>query len=271
MKIVITDKCKKDIFVTIFKCLSNFTNAIHIVFYPTHIYLQGMDKAHVCLYDIKVDATWFSQYEFINEGTSKGVEAPNSVADVNTISINPATLYSVLSITQDHQTMTIHYSGDPEKLNIDFVNELQIKGEFSKYFEIPLIEVDMQMLDIPQVDYDAEFSVSSKKMHEITTQLSLFGETMNIFCSEEALNISATGDSGKMMINIPIDDLNSFSINEGQEFVLNYSLNYVHKMCITNKLAHEISFGVSETFPMKISYDIGNASSVSFYLAPKIE
>jgi len=264
MKIVITDKSKKDIFVTIFKCLSNFTNAIHVVFYPTHIYLQGMDKAHVCLYDIKVDATWFSQYEFASESS----DAPS---DVNTISLNPVTLYNVLSITQDHQTMTIHYSGDPDKLNIDFVNELQLKGEFSKYFEIPLIEVDMQMLDIPQVDYDAEFSVSSKKMHEITTQLSLFGETMNIFCSEEMLNISATGDSGKMMINIPIDDLNSFSINEGQEFVLNYSLNYVHKMCVTNKLAHEITFGVSETFPMKISYDIGDASSVSFYLAPKIE
>jgi hypothetical protein len=42
-------------------------------------------------------------------------------------------------------------------------------------------------------------------------------------------------------------------------------------MCVTNKLAHEITFGVSETFPMKISYDIGDASSVSFYLAPKIE
>jgi len=271
MKIVITDKSKKDIFVTIFKCLSNFTNAIHIVFYPTYIYLQGMDKAHVCLYDVKVDAAWFSQYEFVSDvgATVDGVGA--TVSDVNTISINPATLYNVLSITQDHQTMTIHYSGDPEKLNIDFVNELQLKGEFSKYFEIPLIEVDMQILDIPEVDYDAEFSVNSKKMHEITTQLSLFGETMNIFCSEEMLNISATGDSGKMMINIPIDDLNSFSINEGQEFVLNYSLNYVHKMCVTNKLAHEITFGVSETFPMKISYDIGDASSVSFYLAPKIE
>jgi proliferating cell nuclear antigen PCNA len=245
-----------------------------------------MDKAHVCLYDIKVDATWFSQYEFISGATESGATESGAtesgatesgatesgaLKDVSTISINPATLYNVLSITQDHQTMTIHYSGDPEKLNIDFVNELQIKGEFSKYFEIPLIEVDMQMLDIPEVDYDAEFSVSSKKMHEITTQLSLFGETMNIFCSEEALNISATGDSGKMMINIPIDDLNSFSINEGQEFVLNYSLNYVHKMCVTNKLAHEITFGVSETFPMKISYDIGDASSVSFYLAPKIE
>ena len=271
MKIVITDKSKKDIFVTIFKSLSNFTNAIHIVFYPTHIYLQGMDKAHVCLYDIKVDAAWFSQYEFVDGATVSEAISPDAPVDVNTISLNPVTLYNVLSITQDHQTMTIHYSGDPDKLNIDFVNELQLKGEFSKYFEIPLIEVDMQILDIPEVDYDAEFSVSAKKMHEITTQLSLFGETMNIFCSEEMLNISATGDSGKMMINIPIDDLNSFSINEGQEFVLNYSLNYVHKMCVTNKLAHEITFGVSETFPMKISYDIGDASSVSFYLAPKIE
>jgi len=261
MKLTITDKLKKDIFVTLFLCLKNFTNSVNIIFKPTHIYLQGMDKSHVCLYDIKVYAEWFTSYEF-----SEGDEN----ADANAISINTATIHNVLSISQEHQTLIMHFKGDPDKLNIDFVNDLQLKGEFSRFFEIPLIELDLQLLEIPVVDYDAEFSVSAKKMHEISSQLSLFGETMNIFCSEEVINISATGDSGKMMINIPIDDLNEFSISEGQEFKLNYSLNYVHKMCITTKLAQEISFGISESFPMKIAYNIGDKSSAIFYLAPKI-
>lgn len=258
MKLCISDKLKKDIFVTIFQCLKNFTNVINIIFKPDHIYLQGMDKSHVCLYDIKVCSSWFSQYAF------------DEAVDVSAISINTATIHSVLSITQEHQTLVMHYSGDPDKLKIDFVNDLQLKGEFSRFFELPLVELDMQLLEIPSVDYDAEFSVNAKKMQEITSQLSLFGETMNIYCSEEVINISATGDSGKMMINIPIDDLNEFSISEGQEFKLNYSLNYVHKMCVTTKLSQEISFGISGEFPMKISYNIGEGSSVVFYLAPKV-
>jgi len=262
MRLTITDKNKKDIFVTLFLCLKNFTNSVHIVFKPTHIYLQGMDKSHVCLYDIKVCAEWFTHYEF-----KEGVDV-NS--DVSAISVNTATIYNVLSISLEHQTLTMHYEGDPDKLHIDFVNDLQLKGEFSRFFEIPLIELDLQLLEIPVVEYDAEFSVSAKKMHEISTQLSLFGENMHIFCSEEAINISATGDSGKMMINIPIDDLNEFSISEGQVFKLNYSLNYVHKMCVTTKLSQEISLSISESFPMKIAYNIGDGSSVVFYLAPKI-
>lgn len=268
MRLTITDKTKKDIFVTLFLCLKNFTNSVHIVFKSTHIHLQGMDKSHVCLYDIKVAAEWFTQYEFISVG--EGVGVGEGGGDVSAISVNTATIHNVLSISQEHQTLVMHYQGDPEKLHIDFINDLQLKGEFSRFFEIPLIELDLQLLEIPLVEYDAEFSVSAKKMHEITSQLSLFGETMNVFCSEEVINISATGDAGKMMINIPIDDLNEFSISEGQEFKLNYSLNYVHKMCITTKLSQEISLGISETFPMKISYNIGDGSSAVFYLAPKI-
>jgi proliferating cell nuclear antigen len=263
MRLTITDKIKKDIFVTIFLCLKSFTNSVHIVFKPTHVYLQGMDKAHVCLYDIKVAAEWFTQYEFTDGGLELGGDAP-------AISINTATIHNVLSISQNNQTLVMHYQGDPEKLNIDFINDLQLKGEFSRFFEIPLVELDLQLLEIPTVEYDAEFTVSAKKMHEITSQLSLFGENMNIFCSEEMINISATGDAGKMMINIPIDDLNEFSISEGQEYKLNYSLNYVHKMCITTKLSQDISLSISESFPMKIAYDIGDGSSAVFYLAPKI-
>ena len=260
MRLIISDKLKKDTFVTIFQILKNFTNSIHLVFNNNHLYIQGMDKSHVCLYDIKVNDKWFDKYE----------TNPN---DNQVICINSTTIHSVLSISQDHQSLIMHYSGDPEKIHVDFINEQQLKGEFSRFFELPLIECDLQILSIPSVDYDAEFSVNAKKMSEITNQLTLFGETMTIDCCEEKIDISANGDTGKMLINIPIDDLSEFSISEGEKFKLNYSLNYVHKMCITTKLSQEILFCISEEFPMKISYILGlngEDGHVIFFLAPKI-
>lgn len=260
MKLIISDKGKKDTFVVLFQILKNFTNSVHILFNDDHLYIQGMDKSHVCLYDIRVNSNWFDKYETV-------------ATDNKAICINTTTIHSVLSISQDHQTLIMHYSGDPEKLQVDFVNEQGLKGEFSRFFELPLLECELQLLDIPSTDYDAEFSVNAKKMSEITNQLSLFGETMTIECSEEQINISANGDTGRMMINIPINDLNEFSISEGETFKLSYSLNYVHKMCITTKLSQEVSFSISEEFPMKISYALGNNGEdghVIFFLAPKV-
>ena len=200
MRIVISDKSKKDTLVTLFQMLKNFTNTTIILFNKDHMYIQGMDKSHVCLYDIKLVDTWFDKYDISDD-------------DNKTICVNTSSIHSVLTMSKDSQILNLHYSGDPDKLYIDFINEQQLKGEYSRFFEIPLIECDLQLLDIPTVEYDAEFSVNEKKMHEITSQLSLFGDTMCIDCSEEKIDISTQGDSGKMRINIPIDDLNEFSIS----------------------------------------------------------
>jgi hypothetical protein len=61
-----------------------------------------------------------------------------------------------------------------------------------------------------------------------------------------------------------------YSIIEGQVINLNYSLSYINKMCLTNKLSSEIQFSISAEYPMKISYDLGDDSSIVFYIAPKL-
>ena len=41
-------------------------------------------------------------------------------------------------------------------------------------------------------------------------------------------------------------------------------------MCITNKLSSDIEFSLSNDCPMKINYDLGDNSSLTFYIAPKL-
>ena len=46
----------------------------------------------------------------------------------------------------------------------------------------------------------------------------MFGETLNIKCTEEQVQmISESQDSGKMFVNIPMDDLNSYAIEEEKD------------------------------------------------------
>ena len=97
-----------------------------------------------------------------------------------------------------------------------------------------------------------------------------FGTDLNIKCSEERIDLVTDGIVGEMLVNIPIDDLNEYSIVEGDVIDLKYSLNYIAKMCLTNKLSSEVIFSISADYPMKINYDLGDDSSIVFYIAPKI-
>jgi proliferating cell nuclear antigen len=255
MLLSITEKIKKDIFISLFQLLKSATSSITIIFLEDHAYIQGMDSSHVCLFDAKIYNNWFDKYEILEN-------------DSKNICVNSQILYSILSMSQEQDAVTFHYDGSADSIEIDLTNA---KGEFNKYFKVPLIDMESDLLGIPDVDYDVEFSIKAKKMSELISQLATFGDVINMKCSEEKIDMICKGDGGEMLVNIPIDDLSEFSISEGNIIDISYSLNYINKMCMTTKLSSEIEFSISDEMPLKIKYDLGNNSSVMFFIAPKIE
>ena len=255
MLLTITEKTKKDIFISLFQLLKAASTSVTIIFLEDHAYIQGMDSSHVCLFDARIYDTWFDKYEIQED-------------DLKNICLNTQILHNILSMSQEQDSITLHYDGAADSIEIDLTNA---KGEFNKYFKVPLIDMESDLLEIPSVDYDVEFSIKAKKMNELISQLATFGDVIDIKCSEEKIDLISKGDGGEMLVNIPIDDLSEFSISEGQVIDISYSLNYINKMCITTKLASEIEMSISAEMPLKIKYDLGNNSSVMFFLAPKVE
>ena len=105
---------------------------------------------------------------------------------------------------------------------------------------------------------------------------------------------SHTQESGKMAVEMKIEDLTSFAINEGETVELSYALSYISNMCQFHKVAKEIQIYLTADSPMKLTYLFGgdgvsasnilmteddntstgtnsNMASISFYLAPKIQ
>ena len=256
MKIVISDKAKKDIFVALFQTLKNCSSIITINFELGRMYIQGMDKSHVCLFDVALLNTWFQEFE---------IDKPF------TISFDSTIFFTIINSKQDSNDIIIKKNSDDEdNLFVELLSQKHSKGEFNKYFKIPLVEYEYDLMGIPSVDYDAEFSIHSKKICEIVSQMMVFGTDILIKCSEEKIDLITNGVTGEMLVNIPIEDLTQYSIVEGEEIQLSYSLSYIHKMCLTNKLSSEIDFFVSADSPMKLKYDLGNDSYIEFYIAPKV-
>ena len=258
MKLSIVEKSKKDIFISIFQLLKNCASIVHIIFNETDMYIQGMDKGHVCLFDIKIMASWFDKYEQI----------PN---DKSNICIHTHTLHNVLSMNQEQHSIIIHYIPDPEPetIHIDLINEQNSAGDFNKYFKIPIADIEIDLLDIPNSEYDADFLINAKKIQELCSQLLIFGDIVNIKCSEEKINLISTGVNGEMLVNIPMEDLTEFSISEGEYLDICYSLHYIQKMCLTSKLSNDIAFSLSNNFPMKIKYNLDSDSYVQLFIAAK--
>jgi len=254
MKVTISNKHKKDLFVALFQTLKNCSTLVRVHFLEDKLYIQGMDKSHLCLFDVHILNKWFDEYTIENQ--------TNVWFDTNIFHL-------IISTKSEGLDIVIH-SITEESLNVDLINTEHSKGEFNKYFKIPLADSDYEEMVIPTVDYDAEFSISSKKICEIVSEMMIFGTDINIKCTEEKIDLITDGITGEMSVNIPIDDLSEYSIVEGEEINLSYSLNYINKMCLTNKLSNEIQISISKDFPMKICYDLGEESTVIFYIAPKI-
>ena len=151
MKLKISEKQKKDIFLSIFNLLKTCSSIVTMIYKQNELYIQGMDKAHVCLFEIKLQSDWFDEYQ------------PPDPEITETVSIDSHIFCNILSIVEESQTVCLWYEfeGQSDKFNIDFRSE--DKSGFSKFFNIPLADIDTELLEIPDVNYDVEFSIKAKK------------------------------------------------------------------------------------------------------------
>ena len=256
MRIQITDKKKKDIFVSVFQVLKNCSSLICVMFETELVHIQGMDKSHVCLFDVKLNKNWFTKYDII---------------DSTKICFDSNVFHSIISTKSENQDLIIKMNSDEQDvLYVNFESIEAKKGDFKKSFKMPLAEYEYEEMNIPTVDYDADFSLLSKQITDMFSQLNNFGNDIIINCSETSISLTTNGITGEMRVDIPIDDLSSYSIVEGEDITLTYSLAYINKMCITNKLSADVEFSLSNDCPMKISYDLGDDSSMIFFMAPKM-
>ena len=266
--LLLKDKNKIDIFVAIFQLLKNCSTAIKLNFTYNEMYIQGMDKSHVCLFSVNIHKDWFNVYTCDNDACE--------ISTCQSIMVDTTSLFTILSRSQENNTLVINYNNkeNEDVLNIDLLFTEQSgkdkdKGEYNRYFQLPLIDVEYEMLQIHDIIYDADFSLKSKQFCDLVNQLILFGDVLNIDCSENGIDLHTSGDHGNMKVTISVDDLNEFSITEDKTIQLSYSLQYIHKMCLTTKLSKDIIIGISQEYPINIKYDLGENSYVLFFVAPK--
>jgi len=266
LKLTIIDKQKIKVFQSIFQLLKGWGSNVHLIFNKDQLFIQGMDTSHVTYCNIVLTRTWFDTYDF-EEGSSDVI-----------LCFDCNILNTVLSYAVKQRSLGVYIEHDitnTASLDVQLLDteKTEKKTDFNRYFEIPLYESELELLALPDIEYDADFTINTEKFSELLSELFVFGTTLNILCSESMIELNANGEMGKIKTHIPIDDLAEFSISEGEELDLSFSLNYINKLCLSTKLSTELSISISKEYPLKMNYALSddNSSRATFHIAAKVK
>lgn len=261
MKLVIASKKKANVFTAIFQNLNKFTVDININFKEDEMYIQGMDSSHCSMFEICLKKEWFEDYQ-CNETTIVG--------------INSLVLYKIFSTRQENQIIVMEYENDNDKLDICFKNLEKTENEFQKEFSIPLMDIESDMLGVPEVEYDIFININTKSFTTMVSQLEIFGDLVTLDYSKEKLFLKADGDNGKIGIVLKdekTNNLNKCDISIEDNMCLSYSVKYISYFCSFSKINSNVNILFKESMPMLVHYELENSndSYIKFYLAPKID
>jgi hypothetical protein len=67
---------------------------------------------------------------------------------------------------------------DEVKRRPQYIHGMRYKDRVRQNFEIPLMDIECELLEIPDVDYDAELVIQSASFANTVSQLKQFGDIM---------------------------------------------------------------------------------------------
>ena len=262
MEIVIADKDKFTKFSSIFRHLPLFMDTVNIHVNTNGIYLQGMDTSQVCLFELRLQDDWFTSYQ---------------VEHNVVLGIHCNTFYKVIQCLEDNnQHMKLNYDdGDYLKISL----EGSVATAANKYFELPLIDIDSEMLEIPETDYSVDIEIHSQIITNYINQLMIFDEDFKMNCTQDNIIMKSKSESGSLSIEMTDDNILLYCLEEGFESLdLTFCLTYIKHMCNFSKITKSVVINLKDNTPLRFHQSFDDVevfedskNYLRFYLAPKIE
>jgi proliferating cell nuclear antigen PCNA len=252
MRIQIKDSKKFLEWCELFKFIQKMNQHISILFKTDEMYIQIMDSAHVCLIDITIPNSWFDVYEN---------------AETKTISLVSSVFVKIFSMYTKDSVFELELldENENEKLNIHFYNSNQ-----NKHFEIPLMDIEQDLLTPMMVETLLDFNIKSSSFDRYVSELSQFGEDVIIRCDNEKLFFEAKGDDGQLQIELEGETLEEFNVVENYLFNAKFPVKYlsiISKFSVNYPYVHLF---LDESNPVRITFDKTDIK-LNYFLAPKIE
>jgi proliferating cell nuclear antigen len=257
MKIGISTGDKVTKIVALFRNLYNIVENVNIVLSKDNLYIQGMNSTHVCLVEVRIKSDWFDSFDCEDEE----------------IAVNTEMLFKVMNSWSEEYNIELSTS-DSDKLKINLTG----KGKISKCYELPIIMLDGENINTPDLEYDVDITLKSQELRDIVNEVVMFDSDVNLKCKEDVIKISSEGDYGKVTMDIKEGDILEYSvaIEEGGEINMKLHGGYLLHCCNLNKINKSVEIHITNESPVKICYYLeedneDKDNSVTFFIAPGLD
>lgn len=270
---VLSIENKKNViaFSVIFSNLKKMFEETNIYLRESGMYIQIIDSTHACMCEIKLDASWFDKYEIKHDVV---------------FGINLEVFDKIINCLDRNYTITIQYDENSDKVKIILTN-----GEIFKIFDMCIIMIDADLMDIPEVEYSADIIMKSAVFKDYFKEFVMFGEYVKINCDEENITFDINGENTNYKIIVKDKYLEEYAIEEDVSLSPMYNLSYISFVTSFIKLNTFMSINISENYPLKLEYKIKDGKqtdndkneskenpeetstfgSMKFYIAPRID
>ena len=267
MNIILESKTKITIFTNILSNIQRFSDSINMNFNEDQLYVQGMDSAHVCIYEICLKSDWFETY---------------SVTESLVIGVNSAVLCFIFGLRQEHQRICIEFIDKTDKLGILFKNNQSYPDETPREFYIPTLDIDQDMMEIPESEYEVSFVINSKKFADLISPLAKFGDSVKIVLSKSIVQLTTSGGTfgsttaTLLDINTNTKNIDNYVNTVSEQFEIAFSLKYMALFASFHKIGKDVKLHITQDNPLRMEYclneeNVNSTEYLRLFLAPLVD
>jgi proliferating cell nuclear antigen len=247
MKLSIHSKNQAKCFTNVFTNLGSLTESVVLYINEDGLYIQGMDSSHVSLYEAKFEKSWFSTYKREDD-------------DVGQISLRLDYFKKILSTRGDDQIIYIEYSNKkPDIITIIFRSMSKNSKEFPREYEMSLMDIDTETINIPNDEQSVQFYMDTKMFSSLVKQLIMFDDTVVIRCNEEEIKFKSKGSEGSMTVELfdnEKDYVSEFIIDEGYRLNISFALRYFDCFGAFQKVCDSVRLSFTNDYPVEVYYSL---------------
>jgi len=239
----VTNKEKVIQLCTIFTNLKSICNNMNFVIGKNGLYTQGLDPSHICVLELNLTPAWFDN-----------IKLPTTKDDYR-IGLDCSMLERVFRCLEPGQSIKMTFMENSSK---DLLIYFEGKGH-DKMFEIPLLDIDTDQLEIPDAEYSSDIIINSDEFKHILSQLVNFGDKVQFKLGyDDYIYMKTEGQLGKMQVRIKEENIVEYALEENKMFEIVYGIRFINLFCNFSKLNQNVNVHISENIPMKLQYDLSN-------------
>lgn len=208
--------------------------------------VRAVDPANVAMVSFELASSAFDDY----------------AADDCEIGMDLTKINDIFGVAEKNEKATLEQDEMSQKMSIHI-------GGFS--YTLSLLDPSTIRAEprIPQLELPAEVVLNGKELQKAVKAAEKISDHMSLGVDEEIFYMEAEGDTDKVRLEMPRDQLIDLKSGDARSL---FSLDYLSDIVKPASKSNEVTLELGRDYPIRISFIIAEgAGKISYLLAPRIE